>query len=246
LNPDAVNPDVVNPPRDGGPEVVVAGAADFPRTAALRIAAALEAALARESTASLAFPGGPQVKLVYPALAELALPWERVDFFFADERGVPSVHPASSYFPAADVLFSRPRIGLENVARIEAERPDLEAVAAEYEARLPERLDVLVLELGLDGHVAGLFPRSAALAERERRVLAVEAPQKPRRRITLGPRVIGEARDLVVLATGRDRAELVRRALDEPGAVEELPARLALRGTWVIDSAAAALARAAC
>jgi 6-phosphogluconolactonase len=228
-----------------GPEIVVASAAEFPRVAALRIAAALSRALEATPSASLALPGGPQVRLVYPALAELQLDWERVDFLFADERGVPANHPASSYFPAADVLLSRPRIGLDNVARIEAERPDLASVAEEYESLLPERIDVLVLELGLDGHVAGLFPGSPALDELERRVVAVEAPQKPRRRVTLAPRAIREARDLVVLATGRERAEIVRRALEDPGPDGELPARLALRGTWVLDTAAsAALARA--
>jgi 6-phosphogluconolactonase len=231
---------------DVAPRIVIAGPAEFPRAAALRIAAALEDPLSRSLSASLAVPGGPQIQRVYPALAELSLPWDRVDFYFADERGVPSVHPASSYFPAADLLFSRPRIGLENVARIEAERSDLEAVAREYEERLPERIDVLVLELGLEGQIAGLFPRSAALAERERRVLAVEAPHKPRRRITIGPLVIEEAREIIVLATGRERAELVRRVLSERGGADELPARLASRGTWVLDSSAAALARAAC
>lgn len=73
-------------------------------------------------------------------------------------------------------------------------------------------------------------------------MLAVEAPQKPRRRITILRSVIEQAGDVVVLATGRDRAELVRRCLEERGNADELPARLALRGTWVLDTAAAALA----
>jgi len=223
------------------PDIVIVEPADFPRTVALRIAAAIEVAVREHGNASLALPGGPQIKLVYGALAELQLPWHHVDFFFTDERGVPSNHPASSYFPAADVLFSAPRIGLENVYRIEAERADHAAVAEEYETRLPARLDLVVLEVGLDGHVAGLFPRSAALTERERRAVPVEAPQKPRRRITLTPAAIESARELVVLATGRDRAAVVRGALREIGDASELPARLALRGTWLLDRAAAAL-----
>src|SRR5262245_32888669 len=121
------------------PEIVIASVADFPRTAALRIARSLASALAGRNPVSIALPGGPLIKSVYPALAELQLDWSAVDFFFADERGVPSDHPASSYFPAADELFGAPRIGLENVYRIEGERTDQDQVAREYEARLPER-----------------------------------------------------------------------------------------------------------
>jgi 6-phosphogluconolactonase len=221
------------------PEIVVVDGAGFARAVALRIARELERALGARGTASLALPAGPQIRGCYEAIAELALPWSEVDFFFADERCVPSEHPASAFGPAAHLLFSKPRIGLDNVYRIEGERPDHEAVAREYETRLPERLDVLVLELGLDGHVAGLFPGSSALAERERRVAVVEAPQKPRQRITLTARELEAAREPIVLATGRDRAVIVRRALREAGPVEELPARLALRGTWILDRAAA-------
>jgi 6-phosphogluconolactonase len=221
------------------PELVVVDPADFGRTVALRIARVLEDAVRERGTASLALPGGPQVKLCYASLAELQLPWSRVDFYFADERGVPTRHPAAAYFPAEDELFRSPRIGTDNVYRIEAERADHARVAEEYEARLPQRFDLLVLEVGLEGQVAGLFPGSPALSERERRVVAVEAPSRPRRRITITPREIESARALIVLATGRERAPLVARALRERGDASELPARLAAHGVWIVDRAAA-------
>ena len=222
----------------GGSVLIVDGAA-VARTLALQVAARLESALRERGTASLALPAGPQIRLCYQALSELSLPWGEVDFFFTDERCVSSGHPASAYGPAARVLFAQPRIGLDNVYRSEGERPDHDAVAREYEARLPERVDVAVLELGLDGHVAGLFPDSPALDERERRVLAIEAPQKPRFRITLTARELERTRSLVVLATGRDRAEILHRVLQETGRASELTARIALRGTWILDRASA-------
>lgn len=227
-----------NATRTGGSVLIVDGA-QVARTLALHLATRLEAALRERGTASLALPAGPQLRLCYEAIAELSLSWGEVDFFFADERCVPSGHPASAYGPAARILFSKPRIGLDNVYRIEGERPDHDQVAREYETRLPERLDVALLELGLDGHIAGLFPDSPALTERVRRVLAIEAPQKPRHRITLTAHELDRARDLIVLATGRDRAGILRRVLHDSGPTDELPARLALRGTWIIDRAAA-------
>jgi 6-phosphogluconolactonase len=223
------------------PEIVVVELASFGRTAALRIARSIQAAVRERGSCALALPAGPQTHLVYEHLRELQLPWSDVDFYFSEERCVPPRHPASAYSIAADLLFTVPRIGHDGVQRIEAERPDHAALAADYDAILPERLDLAIFELGLDGHIAGLFPHASALDERERRVLAVESPQKPHQRITLAPRAIEEARDVVVLAIGRERAAIARKALCEDGAVHDLPARLVLRGTWILDRTAAAL-----
>lgn len=217
------------------PEMVLVGPGQLGRTVALRIAARLQAAVKERGVATLALSGGPQTPWVYRDLRELALPWERIEFWFADERCVPERHPASNWYAAADLLFSDIRIRAEGAFRIEAERPDHDEVAREYEARLPERLDVTLLELGLDGHLAGLFPGSSALFERERRVIAVETAAKPHHRITVTPPVLESSDELIVLATGRDRAAAVRAALD-PSSPLLLPARCALRGTWFVDA----------
>ncbi|MFM7299145.1 MAG: 6-phosphogluconolactonase [Planctomycetota bacterium] len=217
------------------PEMVLVGPGQLGRTVALRIAARLQAAVKERGVATLALSGGPQTPWVYRDLRELALPWEQIEFWFADERCVPERHPASNWYAAADLLFSDIRIRAEGAYRIEAERPDHDEVAREYEERLPERFDVTLLELGLDGHIAGLFPGSSALFERERRVIAVETAAKPHHRITVTPRVLEDSDELLVLATGRDRAAAVRAALD-PGSTALLPARCALRGTWFVDA----------
>lgn len=219
------------------PELVVVSPAQWGRVVALRIAQQVSAAVKERGGCSLALSGGPQSPWVYRELRELRLPWRDVDFYFTDECCVPPVHPASNWFSAADLLFSDVRIGSEGAQRIEAERPERDEVANEYESRLPERLDVALLELGLDGHVAGLFPGSPALRERERRVVVVETASKPRHRITLTPPALEAARALFVLATGRDRAQAVRAALAQTPAASELPASCALRGTWFVDTA---------
>jgi 6-phosphogluconolactonase len=220
-------------------DVVVTETFRFAREAALAIARAIERALRERGEASIALSGGPSTGAVYGELAALQLAWTEVEIYFADERCVPSEHPASHFGVFADRLLPSPRVAAAGLHRIEAERPDHARVAEEYERELPERLDLAVLEIGLDGHLAGLFPGSPALDERERRALAVETVQKPRHRITLTPVALRAARSLIVIASGRDRAEVIRRALREPGDARELPARIALSGTWILDRAAA-------
>ncbi len=119
------------------------------------------------------------------------------------------------------------------------ELEDGAAAAAEYEAILPERLDVLVLGIGEDGHTASLFPGDPALDAADRRVLAVRAPSPPHGRLTLTPIAIRAARERVMLARGNGKSAAVRRALEEPGPAREVPARLARVGHWILDGEAA-------
>ena len=221
-------------------EVVVIDLAQFARTAALRIARSIENSVRERGECLLALPCGPLIGRVYDELAELQLPWSEVEFFFTDERCVPIVHPACSYNMAQDRLFSAPRIGNDGVHRIEAERPNHAQTAELYEAQLPERFDLVVLEVGMDGHVASLFPDSPAFDVTDKRVIAVETVQKPVHRITLAPAMLAGARDLVVLAAGRDHARAVARALQSDGDVRQVPARLAKNGLWILDRYAAA------
>lgn len=221
-------------------EVVVVELAQFARTAALRIARSIEESVRERGECYIALPAGPVISRVYGDLAELQLPWGEVEFFFTDERCVRTDHPASSFGVAQDRLFSAPRIGVDGVHRIEAERPNHDAVAELYASQLPERFDLVVLELGIDAHVAALFPNSPAFDAPEKRVLAIDSRAKPTHRITLAPAEIARAREIITLATGRERAAAVEAALAPEGDVRTTPARLARGGLWILDRYAGA------
>lgn len=208
--------------------------------AAERVAGMLEGVLRRERWCWLALSGGRLMPKVYRPLAHFLVPWQRVEFFFADECCVPTEHPASAFGAAAEWLFDHPQIGSHQLHPIDGQRPDHAAAAEAYEQELPEAFDVMLLDLGVDGDVAGLFPGSPAFADGARRVHAVEAPRKPRRRITVAPDVLRGARQRVVVATGAEKAAALRRALDPDQAVEQLPGRLARESLWIVDRFAAA------
>jgi 6-phosphogluconolactonase len=178
---------------------------------------------------------------VYRELAaDPSIDWSRVDVFFCDERAVPPDHAESNYRMVHRALLSRVPIPPMKIHRMEAERPDRDAAALEYERSLPSRLDLLVLGMGADGHTASLFPGSAAVDEPRRLVLPVTGAKAPVERLTITPPVIEAARQLAVIATGEDKAPMVARALEGPLTPKAVPAQLARRGIWFLDRAAAA------
>jgi 6-phosphogluconolactonase len=198
-------------------------------------------AIAERGSCALALAGGRTPEPIYRDLAAgSSVAWERVDVFFSDERAVPPDHLDSNYRMVYLALLSRVPIPGGQVHRMEAERPDREAAAREYERSLPPRLDVLLLGMGPDGHTASLFPGSAALDERHRLVVPVVGAKAPAERLTITPPVIEAARKVAVIATGADKAAMVVRAIEGPLVPKAVPVQLAQRGFWFLDQAAAA------
>lgn len=211
-------------------------------SAAVRVAEALESALGDGARASLVLAGGSTPKPVYRWLAGAeGIAWERVAIFFGDERCVPPDHADSNYRMAREAFLDRLPVSPEQVHRIEGERRDQAAAAADYAAVLPAEPSVLLLGIGVDGHTASLFPGSPALSERTRRVVNVTVPASQPDRITITPPVVGDGREVFVLARGRAKAEAVARALEGPFDPGVCPAQLARRGTWLLDPQAASL-----
>jgi 6-phosphogluconolactonase len=225
------------------PTVIVATSDAFISTAARTVADAIGAAIAARGSCALALCGGNTPVPVYRELASRDVRWADVAVYVGDERAVPPDDPASNVGMARRSLLDHVPIPSRSVHRMEAERIDCDAAAREYDALLPDRLDLLLLGIGPDGHTASLFPDSPALAETTRRVVAVASPPLPLqpqlRRMTITPLVIAAAREIVVIVTGAEKAALLARVLEGPQQPTKLPAQLARYGTWILDQAAA-------
>jgi len=212
---------------------IVTDPAVFAATAAAFLGRKI-ASLIEHRDAAIALSGGTTPGPVYEALAaDMTIDWRKIDVYFADERVVPFADPASNYRLVRETLFDRIDIPEGRVHAMPAEASDLKASAQTYGEALPERLDILVLGLGQDGHTASLFPNSAALAS-EQRVTVAEAPVEPRARLTITPSVIATARLVVVLARGASKNAALQLTLADAGGVEECPARLARGGVWIL------------
>jgi 6-phosphogluconolactonase len=215
----------------------------FGSLAAQRLAAEIRRVLQSGERCSLALSGGSTPRPVYRGLAaELPDPslWSRVDVYFADERCVPPGDPASNYRMAKESLLDLVPVAPARVHRMEGERPDHHEAARAYEANLPDRLDLLVLGLGADGHIASLFPEAPSLAESARRILPVTAPKPPRDRLTITPPVVRAARLTIGLVSGAGKADALTRVIDGPYDPDRTPGQLARGGLWIVDTAAAA------
>lgn len=151
-----------------------------------------------------------------------------VDFFWADERCVPP-NDAESSFAAADKSFFQPLgIATDKIHRIRGEElPEVAAREAEAEiSRIAPLnadgrpvLDLILLGMGEDGHVASLFPgeSEAAMADKSAYRVVSNSPKPPPTRITLGYDTIAAARQVWVLASGAGKEAALRESLQPDG-----------------------------
>lgn len=184
----------------------------------------------------LMLAGGATPLPVYQRLAECKdIPWSRINLYFGDERCVPVNTSESNYFSVMNSLFpdgDRPE-GMNVYRMCGEENPDRAAKA--YELVLPQRIDILLLGVGDDGHTASIFPGSVVMDEVQRRVMPAIAVKPPLQRLTITPPVIQSATNLLVLVQGEEKADAVRSAL----VTRSVPAALALGGDWLMDTKAA-------
>jgi 6-phosphogluconolactonase len=219
---------------------VVEDADAVARRAAGWIADAVRKTVEERGRCALALAGGSSPRKCYELLpAQPRVPWDRVEFFFGDERAVPPDSPDSNYRMAWETFLRHLPVTASQIHRMEVEQGDLATVAREYEALLPDSFDVLLLGIGVDGHTASLFPHAPSLSERDRRVMPVAGGDPLVQRLTITPPVIQSAGRILVIATGAEKAEVAARALEGADDVAGVPAQLARDGTWILDRAAA-------
>jgi 6-phosphogluconolactonase len=155
-----------------------------------------------------------------------------VSVFFSDERCVPPDHADSNYRAALDVLLRHVDPGA--VHRIAGEL-GAEAAAALYAPAVAAApLDLVLLGIGPDGHTASLFPGNAALDAVGYVAAVHDAPKPPSDRVTLTVRALRQARRVVLLAAGSEKADAVGRAR-----AGEVPAGLIAHAEWIVSEDAA-------
>ncbi len=228
--------------------------------AAREIVQHLERARAERGVAHLALSGGSTPERTHELLAGAMEDWQGVEVWFADERCVGPEHPESNYLMVRKTLLEHiagtpplvhrmegelgPEQGAERYAQELREHVALGAAGApaseggrgaglEREPELPI-LDVVVLGIGPDGHIASLFPQAPTLdAVPEAVCLGVhDSPKPPPERITLSLAMLRAARRCLLPATGPGKREAIKGALG--AATSHVPASLLRRERLMI------------
>jgi 6-phosphogluconolactonase len=178
----------------------------------------------------VALSGGRIAQKFFTATVALAqaraVSFARVHFFWADERCVPPTDPESNFKLANELLLLPLKIAPGKIHRVRGEIPPQVAVKiadkeldriAEKNSQKRPALDLILLGMGEDGHVASLFPGSVQKTDTNVSFLPVEnSPKPPKMRISLSFNAIGRARRVWVLVSGAGK-EVVLRAALKPG-----------------------------
>ena len=201
---------------------------------------------------AICLSGGSTPRRLYQLLGEApyreAIPWDRMHWFWGDERFVPWDHPDSNYRMAREALLAHVPAPEPNVHPIETTGDPADA-ARRYERMLKSYygadtldtsrplFDVQLLGMGPDGHTASLFPGTKVLDERQRWVAEVVGA-KPEARITLTYPTLEASRLTSFLVAGADKREALTRVL--AGDAELPAARLRPSGelVWYVDAQA--------
>jgi 6-phosphogluconolactonase len=183
---------------------------------------------------SIVLTGGTSIGAAYEHAAAAQADWHSVSLWWGDERGVPPDDPRSNYGLARRTLLDR----LERLPEVHRIRGELDPsqAARRYDDELDGvGLDLLLLSLGPDGHVASLFPSSPQLLERGVRVTSGPGLRDPFvERITLTLPAILSAARIVLLAAGAAKAPALDRAVR--GAVDpSSPASLLREGATPVE-----------
>jgi len=235
--------------------LVAADPAGAARAAAAEVAWRARGAIAARGRFTVALAGGTTPRRLHALLADPSGPfagavdWSRVQVFYGDERCVPPDHPDSNHRMARETLLSRLPIPPGNVLRWRGEDPDPDRAAADYAGALSARfpagppvLDLVLLGMGADGHVASLFPGSPALEERAALTAAPWVAHLGARRLTLTFPVLEAARAVLLVAVGRDKAARLAEVLAGPGPLPAQRIRPASGSLTVVADAASAAA----
>ena len=238
--------------------VVVMDSVALSREAAEILVGCIAEVLEKGPHFSMALSGGSTPKTLFSILVaddsfKNKIPWDKIHFFWGDERHVSPEDAQSNYRMAYETMLAKAPVPPENIHGMPTEQFDAGKVAADYEQELRKffRLkagelpvfDFNLLGIGPDGHTASLFPGTEALHEQRRLVVANWVEKFQTYRITLTASVLNNADTIVVLVSGKAKAEILQRILEGEYQPDLLPSQLIRpnhgRLLWLVDRAAA-------
>lgn len=202
---------------------------------------------------NVALSGGSSPKKLYEMLASSAynarIAWDKVYFFFGDERYVPADNPDSNFLMAKKALFDPLKIHSSQIIAVNTTLPPEQAAEAYASAIFTHfkpynaKFDLILLGLGDNAHTASLFPHTTILQVEGSSVKEVWLEDQQVYRISMTADMINAAHHIAFLVYGAGKAEAVHQVLEEEENIEEYPAQMIKTENgdlqWFLDEAAA-------
>lgn len=208
--------------------------------------------------ANVVLTGGSVGTAVLAAINESSardtIAWDRVSFWWGDERWLPDGNPERNERQARKALLDHIDVPEANIHPFASSDGglDLDSAAEAYSAELDEhapedarhpRFDITFLGVGPDGHVASLFPHLTGIREKESTVIAVRnSPKPPPDRLSLTRPVLNASERVWLVLAGSDKASALGLAL-AGASRDEVPVagiKGRRRTVFFVDSEAAA------
>lgn len=208
---------------------------------------------ASDGTFNLAISGGKTPDLLFEVLAKKnphSSIWQKVHFWWVDERMVPPDHPESNFGAANRLLFNKIEIPGTNIHRIKGENI-AEDEAKFYAEQIVKNLpvidgwpvfDLVLLGMGDDGHTASIFPDQMQLLKCADICAVAVHPASGQKRVTLTGRVINQAKALIFMVTGENKSERIFEIFSVSEKAKLLPAAhikpAIAKLSWYLDQSA--------
>ncbi len=239
------------------PKIEVIESRLFAGDLADEIIASLNEVITAKGRAVIALSGGSTPAQIYRSLAlkprVSEVDWSKVVLLWGDERWVPHTDEHSNYRMVAETLLHNlPKPGPE-IVPVNTALESVEAGAADYSEKVATTLsrsdgfiDIVLLGMGEDGHIASIFPDAAR--PDHNLAYAAKNPNDGSERVTLSPGLLFGAKKIIFIVSGAKKASMLQRIFAKEGTPESIPARLyesaMERVTWFLDSAAGNSVRA--
>lgn len=219
------------------------------------IGSCIQKVLEKQDRFTFVLSGGSTPKQLYALLAaspyKEIIPWEKIHFFWGDERAVPFEDDRNNAKMCYEELLNKVSVLEENIHVMRTDiSPDASVI--EYEKILKDyfknsetTFDLVLLGMGDDGHTLSLFPGTEVIHETESWVKTFFLAAQDMYRITLTAPVVNHAKNVVFMAVGKGKAETLKSVLEGETNLDQFPSQIIkpLKGElhWFVDEAAAAL-----
>lgn len=202
----------------------------------------------------VALSGGSTPKAIFHVLSheyKAKIDWSVIKFFWGDERLVPPSDPESNFGMTREHLFDHVGTKAINIFRVKGEL-DPDSAIDDYTRLIKENVpaqndlpqfDLTLLGLGDDGHTASIFPHQLELWNSDNTCELAQHPQSGQNRVTLSGKIINNSKQIILMVTGKNKAEIVKNVFLQNTSSRSYPVSLLNpnKCQWFLDKDAASL-----